>query len=495
MPIITIFYITLAFLLLYDCSAYSNSQGSYNTYYYSNYFNSNYFNSGSVGFNSNAFNSRSFVSSDIFKYISFVGSNTLVSSSSFVILESSNYKSFVSSKSIKNFDPYLSLINSSPSIQSQSKTYSISSSISSKSSSISSSISSKSWNNLLSVIKESFHISVSTATYMPSVSPTYMPQIPTQIVTVAPTWAPTSLSPTIAPTSAPTYMPQIPTQIVTVAPTWSPTSLLPTVAPTSLSQTIAPTSQPILVPIISFTSDLTISNVQTNYLDSLAQESIVIATANSMNISADFVTFVSSSVSKDIKISNIRLLSFNLIATTKTSIPLQDKYSTFISNPTSLYTSLSNTMNAAVSNGVFTNYLVAASLKMNSTATVSASIASITISSVTIETNGSISPTSIPTSYTIGITTPNNTDYYYILLYTFVSFVLFFALIYIIVKCYINYKQRRMRLILSKCMSQFLQRQNRERRQGQRKIQIQRKRQIGETINTENIELLIVNNE
>jgi hypothetical protein len=44
-------------------------------------------------------------------------------------------------------------------------------------------------------------------------------------------------------------------------------------------------------------------------------------------------------------------------------------------------------------------------------------------------------------------------------------------------------------------MSQFLQRQNRERRQGQRKIQIQRKRQIGETINTENIELLIVNNE
>jgi hypothetical protein len=228
----------------------------------------------------------------------------------------------------------------------------------------------------------------------------------------------------------------------------------------------------------------------------LAQESIVIATANSMNISAAFVTFVSSSVSKDIKLGSIRLLSFNLIATTKTSIPLQDKYSTFISNPTSLYTSLSNTMNAAVSNGVFTNYLVAASLKMNSTATVSASIASISISSVTIETNGTtISPTSIPTSYTIGITTPNNTDYYYILLYTFVSFVLLFALIYIIVKCYINYKQRRMRLILSKCMSQFLQRQNRERRQNRQIRQIQRKRQIGETINTENIELLIVNNE
>ena len=453
MPIITIFYISLAFLLLYECSAYSYSQGSYNTYYYSNYFNSHVFNSGS-----------------------FVNSRT-----------------FVSSSDISNFGPYLSLINSySPSIQSQLKTYSLSSS------------KAQSWNNLLSIIKESFQMSVSTVTYMPSVStpivtvaptwaptslsPTYMPQNPTQIVTLAPTWSPTSPLPTIDPTSlSPTYMPQNPTQIVTLAPTWSPTSLLPT---------IAPTSQPIMVPIISFTSDLSISNVQTNYLDSLAQESIVIATANSMNISADFVTFVSSSVSKDIKIGTIKLLSFNLIATTRTSIPLQDKYSTFISDPTSLYTSLSNTMNTAVSNGIFTSYLVTASLKMNSTATVSASISSITISSVIIETNGTtisptLTPTSIPTSYTIGITTPNNTDYYYILLYTFVSFVLFFALIYIIVKCYINYKQRRMRLILRKCMSQILQRQSREKRQIR---QIQRQRQIGGTINTENIELLIVNN-
>jgi hypothetical protein len=313
-----------------------------------------------------------------------------------------------------------------------------------------------------------------------------MPSISSQITTVAPTWSPTSLSPTVVPTLAPTHMPSISPQIITVAPTWSPTSLSPTVAPTS---------QQIQVPVISFTSDLTISNVQTNYLDVSAQESIVLATANSMNISADFVTFVSSSVSIDVKINVVRLLSFTLTATTKTSIPLQGKYSTFISNPTSLYASLSNTINTAVSNGAFTSYLVAASLKMNSTTTASASIASISISSVIIETNGStISPTSTPTFYTIGINSPNNTDYYYILLYTFVSFVLFFALIYIIVKCYINYKQRRMRLILSKCMTQFLQRQSRERKQGQRKIQIQRQRQIGGTVNTENIELLIVNN-
>ena len=98
MPIITIFYISLAFLLLYDCSAYSHSQGSYNSYY------SNYFNSGLFGFNSNAFNYKSFVSLNT---RSFVNSNTLVSS-----------------KSVDNFGPYLSLINSYSYIQSQSKKYS-----------------------------------------------------------------------------------------------------------------------------------------------------------------------------------------------------------------------------------------------------------------------------------------------------------------------------------------------------------------------------------
>ena len=147
--------------------------------------------------------------------------------------------------------------------------------------------------------------------------------------------------------------------------------------------------------VIAFTTDISLSNVQTNYLDDLAQPSVVIATAKSMNISSDFVSFVSSSVSNDVKIRNIHLLSFNLIATTKTSILLVGKYSVFTSNPNTLFTTLSNTMTAAIANGEFTNYLVAASLQLNSTATVSSSVSGIKI--MQINATMSTSPTSSPT--------------------------------------------------------------------------------------------------
>jgi hypothetical protein len=182
--------------------------------------------------------------------------------------------------------------------------------------------------------------------------------------------------------------------------------------------------------VIAFTTDISLSNVQTNYLDGLAQQSVVIATANSMNISVDFVSFVSSSVSKDVKIGGIQLLSFNLIATTKTSIPLVGKYSIFTSDPSSLFTSLSNTMTAAVANGAFTNYLVAASLQLNSSATASASVSSIKI----VQINATlISPTSSPTilNQDGNVSGYQKTNYYYILLYIFGSFISFWLLVYI----------------------------------------------------------------
>jgi hypothetical protein len=213
----------------------------------------------------------------------------------------------------------------------------------------------------------------------------------------------------------------------------------------TISPTPSPTSN---MPIISFTTDLTLSNVQTNYLDDLAQQSVVIATANSMNISIDFVSFVSSSVLQNRKMSSIELLSFNLLATTKTSIPLVGKYSVFTSDPMSLFTTLSNTMTTSVANGAFTNYLVAASLQLNSTATATASVSGITI----VQINGTtISPTSSPTIVNqYGAISPDKTDYYYILLYTFVSFTSFCFLLYIINKCYIFYKKKMSRL--RRCM-------------------------------------------
>jgi hypothetical protein len=267
-------------------------------------------------------------------------------------------------------------------------------------------------------------------------------------------------------------------------------SFLPTIAPTSLEGlTFKPSSEPDIQSII-FTTDLTLSNVQTNYLDELAQQSVVIATANSMNISINFVTFVSSSVLQNRKMIDIQLLSFNLIATTKTSIPLEGKYSGFTSNPGNLFTLLSNTMTDAVSNGAFTNYLVAASLKLNSTATASTSVSGITIIQLNASSPTTASPTSSPTtaSPTSSPTTTNEviisgsqTDYYYILLYIFGSFVSFWFLFYIIIifrKFYIKKRIRLQRYMPRMTIRRLNTRQNNR-----------------EIINAENIELLIVNNE
>jgi hypothetical protein len=383
MHIISIFYISFAFLLLYDCSAYSYSHlhSSYNTYY------SDYFNSGSNHFNSNYFNSNPF------KYISIINSNTFLISKLIY-----NDNSVLSSNSNSNNDlgsqTYLTRIYSYSYVQSQ---------------------------------KHLYHSS----------SPAYITRNPT---------------------------------------------FLPTTAPTSPEGTT-------IIPSITFVTDLTLSNVQTNYLDELAQQSVVIATANSMNISIDFVTFVSSSVLQNRKLIGIQLLSFNLITTTKTSIPLEGKYSVFLNNPSSLFTSLSNTMTTAVLNGVFTNCLVAASLKLNSTATVTASVSSISI----IQINGtnfmtaspssiptSASPSSIPTSYKTG--SSSQTNYYYILLYIFGSFVSFWLLFYITIVFRKFYIKKRIRL--RRYMPQMI-----IRKLGAQNINTR------ETINAEDIELLIVNNE
>jgi hypothetical protein len=215
-----------------------------------------------------------------------------------------------------------------------------------------------------------------------------------------------------------------------------------------------------------------------------------------MNISDKFVTFVSSSVLQNRKLGDIQLLSFNLIATTKTSIPLEGKYSVFLNNPSSLFTSVSNTMMIAVSNGVFTNYLVAVSLKLNSTTTASASVSSMTIiqingtNSITASPSASpttasptsspttASPSSSPTTYKTG--SNSQTNYYYILLYIFGSFVSFWLLFYIIIifrKFYIKKRIRLRRYMPRMIISRLNTRQN-----------------VGETINAENIELLIVNN-
>ena len=472
-------------LLLYECSANIFSMNNFhlcsNTFdhFNSNQFNSNHFNSHQ--FNSNHFNSHQFNSYQQTLSNHFNSHQQTLSN---------HFNSYQQRLSMPLYQKSLSLLHET----------------------------------LVSLLPKSYYIMVTStpyislipeptfapyispiATYMPSVAPTWRPtstietwaptcrptstivtQGPTSspptcrptstIETWGPTCRPTSTIETLAPTSSPpTCRPTStietcrPTStIATLAPTstivtLAPTSSPPTCRPTSTIATFGPTSSPPDIPSISFTTDLTLSNVQTNSLDSLAQQSVVIATANSMNISVDFVTFVSSSVSKDQKYRDIRILSFNLVATTKTFIPLQGKYSTFISNPNSLFTALSTTMLAAVSSGSFTNYLITASMALNSTSTATASVISITISTpigLTYE------PTSGPTSGPTNTNTNNN--YYNTFLYVFVSCITFGMLIYSIetIRNYkINRKLRDNRLI----------------------IEI-------EPINTENIELVIFNN-
>ena len=179
-------------------------------------------------------------------------------------------------------------------------------------------------------------------------------------------------------------------------------------------------------------------------MDSFAQQSVIIAQALTMNISSEFITFVSSSLSNDVKYKKIRLLSYNLLVTTKTIIILQGKYSEFVNNPEILFTTLSTTMTNAVTSGAFTNNLVAVSVQLNSSSTTSASVASISISLPIIQTNNntSVSPSFTPSfspsfrpSFTPSFSPsfrPSSfrTNYYHIFVPIFISFITIYFLVY-----------------------------------------------------------------
>ena len=254
----------------------------------------------------------------------------------------------------------------------------------------------------------------------------------------------------------------------TLAPTLaviSSNTLAPTLAPT-LAVISSNTLAPSLEPYISFTTDLTLSNIKSSDLDLVAQESIIIAQALTMNISSDFITFVSSSIYTDIKMNKFKTLSFNLLVTTKTNIILQGKYSVFLNNPQSLFTTLSTTMTNAVTSGAFTQNLVTVSLHLNSTTTSSASVASIAISNPIILTNNSNTATLIPTlspfntatliptatltptlspfntiapSNTLGTNTKNYYNSFVVIFVSLISVSLFF---YFVIMLYFFYKKR-----------------------------------------------------
>ena len=151
----------------------------------------------------------------------------------------------------------------------------------------------------------------------------------------------------------------------TLAPTFATTS-----APTpNKKQTEMPTIQE--VPTISFDTKLTFDNYDSEELDTKSQEAIIIATANSMNISDSYVKYVGSTL-KTRRLSIFKSLGFNIIVTLKTTIPLQDE-----TDPNALYTTITTNLINSVNSGLFTTYLITASNTLGITSFANVSILSV----------------------------------------------------------------------------------------------------------------------
>ena len=301
---------------------YSNNQiysyyfvNSRSVSYYSNYFNSNQL---SYNHYSNYFNSNTLPSISSYQYNSFNNYLSIIKS-----IPSQSISVYKYSKSYNSFNDYLSIIKSIPS-QSMSTLY----------------------------------YSISTPTLMPTLTPTSVTTL-TPITTYAPTLVPTPIT-TLVPTPITTL---VPTPITTLVPT-PITTLVPT-----KKQTEIPTIQE--VPTMSFDTKLTFDNYDSLELDIKSQQAIIIATANSMNISDTYVEYIGSTL-KTRRLSIFKILGYNIIVTLKTTIPLQSQR-----DPSSLYEMLTTNLINSVNSGLFTTYLITASNTLGITSFSNSSINSV----------------------------------------------------------------------------------------------------------------------
>lgn len=166
--------------------------------------------------------------------------------------------------------------------------------------------------------------------------------------TAAPTETP-SYVPSAAPSATPTAAPSAtPTATPTVTPTRTPTR-----APTVGVTTAAPVLQPTTVPILKFTSNLTLTGLTSTVLTTADQQAVVNATALSMNITVNYVTYTKTipvaSASPSVTVTLVRTQSgASVIAVTTTTIPTID--------PTTTYNTLTTSLKYAVGNGTFSGF-------------------------------------------------------------------------------------------------------------------------------------------
>jgi hypothetical protein len=122
-------------------------------------------------------------------------------------------------------------------------------------------------------------------------------------------------------------------------------------------------------PLLTFESSMYLSGLTKPELDNSAQQAIIIATSKSMNVSLNFVKFISQKMATTIvAIQSFHIFlqspTYTIVAVTEITIPLSQ-----YDNPTLLYSSLKTKLLESVGNGNFNTFLVAASIALNSTST------------------------------------------------------------------------------------------------------------------------------
>jgi hypothetical protein len=142
-------------------------------------------------------------------------------------------------------------------------------------------------------------------------------------------------------------------------------------------------------PILTFESVMAMGGVSTPELDANAQLSLITATAESMGITPDTVTYLGGvATAENRRLMNQRIrgislftTSWSILASTQVNIPLS---ATTFTNATQLYTQLTTSLVAAVTSGAFTESLQAAALLYNSSALANAAVTNVTSSAPSV---------------------------------------------------------------------------------------------------------------
>jgi len=171
----------------------------------------------------------------------------------------------------------------------------------------------------------------------------------------------------------------------------------PTEAPTIRSK---PTFQPTQMtsPIISFSSNITITGINSSSLDANSQRALINVTAWSTKVTENTITYkkgISTSLSKRRNLRSTSTLfttSYTLLATMQLNVPLS---STAYTDPTLLYNSMTTSIIKTVKSGDFTKQLQKMCLLFNATQMANANVTHVSNSALIVNDIIYVSPVSI----------------------------------------------------------------------------------------------------